>query len=205
MKTKIYFVAILMAALSFTASAQFMNSTSNSGSSDNGTFRIVHGGFSSMSFDGESLSGGVFGIDLAFSINNSPLYALAGIQGSYNTKSESGVKISFIGADVPVSIGYKFILSEGNTEVSLLPYAGINARYYFSGKGSANGESIDLFSDTDMDGYAYKPFHFGAQIGTKVLIDKFAVGIEYLPYFTKLIPDYDKKISYFQISVGYTF
>ena len=192
MKTKVLaLVASLLLAGSLTANAQLS----------------VYGGYSHMIAGDLSAPGFAVGAD--YGIPLGPVKLFAGARFGLNAKNkvnELNVKesIQFLSLDIPVSVGYPINAGLG---LSLVPYLGIDALYYVSGKGTIGNITGNLFSKDDFGDYALKPFHFGAQVGLKMLYEHFMLGIEYRPYFTVLNPSEEKgnRPQYFALNVGWAF
>ncbi len=160
------FVAAAMLAVSATASAQFTNAAkSGSASAVNtdgwGTFYLQWNPSSInvdvKNADDQSFTGFSVGYNHAFNIvKTTPLFLEvgAGLQYSFYTVDNDNenapeVKVNFFSAKVPVSLMYKFDIP--NSNVSLVPFAGVDFRFNISGKQKT--ESDDEGYDDDYDDY----------------------------------------------------
>ena len=101
---------------------------------------------------------------------------------------------------VPVNVVYDFAVP--NTELSVLPYAGLNLQGHILG--SSDGYS--LFDEDEM-GMAFNRISLGWQIGAKVAYDKYFFGIGYEGPVTSLFKEdgMTVKLSQVNISVGMKF
>lgn len=239
------------------AFAQFTNSSSSSARSTNtdgwssfwvqynpSTFKTDVTGVDDEDFTGISI-----GYSKAFSISqNMPLYIEAGLglQYSFYTNDDgewSGLedeevkdwrkegladpkeKFNMFSAKIPINLTYKFDLE--NSNISLLPFAGLNLRYNISGKYKTEwnlsseledfiedyeyedyfkDEEVDLFDKKDMGSKdaTWKRFQIGWQIGLNAHIgENFILGASYGQDFSEICKKC--KISTISVNLGYKF
>lgn len=134
-------------------------------------------------------------------------------------------KFKMFSVKVPIALTYKFDLN--NSNVSLLPFVGVNLRYNLSGKGklewNMGGEFKDIietnnldkiFEDIDFNIFdkkdmgssdaTWKRFQIGWQIGLNAHIGKSIIlGASYGKDFSEIFKK--GKISAFNINLGYKF
>ena len=165
------FAAAAMLAVSATASAQFTN-TAKTGSSSAvntdgwGTFYLQWNPSSikvdMKNVDDQSFTGFSVGYNRAFNIvKNTPLFLEAGAALQYSFYTEDNddenapeVKVNFFSAKIPVSLMYKFDIP--NSNVSLVPFAGVDFRFNISGKKKIEYENDEYDDDDDYyNGYGY--------------------------------------------------
>ena len=228
-------VVAALLAVSATASAQFTNSSSSSSSSSANTeeWNTIWFEYSPNKFkvdvkdaDDQSFTGLSLGYSHAFSLSQKlPLFLEAGLGLQYSFYSEdyteytSGgdkLKFNMFSAKIPVSLIYKFDVS--NSNISLMPYLGARMRFNISAKQKLEiaedtfedrgGESYDinLFDKEDMgsDKATWNRFQIGWQIGLKArFADKFLVGVSYSNDFSEIAKK--TKVGGFNIAIGYTF
>lgn len=153
--------------------------------------------------------------DQAFLLPTSfPLYLQygAGLQYTWKTDKNDGVKDTdtFLTVKVPVSVMYMFEVP--NFPLTIMPYAGLNLHAHLIGqnKVSYDGESekFSYFNKDDMGGDPYNRFVLGWQLGAKFMYQDYFIGLSYNGPITNLYKySSDAKIRYsqFNISVGYRF
>lgn len=203
--------------------------------------------------ESESFTGLSLGYNKAFGLSQSiPLYLEVGLgmQYSFYSKditedvaSELGVttislaallrpeeKINILSAKVPLSLAYAFHIPE--TNLSLIPYVGLDIRYNIMGKANVkynltsaginqlkqNGytqqrmddafgdKKLDLFDKKDMgsDAATWKRFQVGWHIGLNARINnKFLIGASYGTDFSEIAQKV--KIHTATLMVGYCF
>ena len=219
--TKLFAAAVLIFACSTTSFAQFMGGGSSkvgggaaaSADSYNALWLSYMPTTFKMSYDGSSHSESGYntfalGFTHASPLSGAAVMAEYGAFAEYTTKTEkshgSSSTTNLIGVKVPVSLMYGFALSDN---VTLYPYAGVNARLYVIGKQSykydGESSSYDLFSDEDGDGM--KRFALGYQLGVKANISGYFIGLGYEDMITSLVSDYTAKLNMINISVGIPF
>ncbi|MGN0220714.1 MAG: outer membrane beta-barrel protein [Prevotella sp.] len=232
------------------AFAQFTNSSSSNNNSSSDGWSSLWVQYNPSTFnvdikdaDNQNFTGLSVGYSKAFSITQGhPLFVEIGLglQYSFYTNDdgtwtgfdeedieelrEEGFfdpkeKFNMFSVKVPVALTYKFDLN--NSNVSLLPFVGVNLRYNLSGKGKCEWnlgseykeykeylEDIDmnLFDKKDMGSSdaTWKRFQIGWQIGLNAHIGKgLVLGASYGKDFSEI---YKKcKISSFNINLGYKF
>lgn len=213
-------IVILVAAcfIAIAANAQIVSSSSNT------YIKTGDSGFSALwlsympttfktSYDGSSHSESGFntfalGYTHAAPMSAAPILIEYGAFAEYTTKTEkshgASISTNLIGVKVPVSAMYAFPLSDN---VTLYPYAGVNARLYVIGKETykyeGESESYNIFDDEEGDGI--RRFALGYQIGVKAKVSGFFVGLGYEDMITSLDPDYTAKLNMINISVGIPF
>lgn len=153
--------------------------------------------------------------DQAFLLPTSfPLYLQygAGLQYTWQTDKEDGVKDTdtFLTVKVPVSVMYMFEVP--NFPLTIMPYAGLDLHAHLLGqnKVSYDGESekFSYFKKDDMGGDPYNRFVVGWHLGAKFMYQDYFLGLSYNGPITNLYKySSDAKIRYsqFNISVGYRF
>ncbi|MEE3416259.1 MAG: outer membrane beta-barrel protein [Prevotella sp.] len=241
MKKIKFFVAVAALMVCSTASAQFTSSSrSNSSVNTEGwndiyvQYNIVkNGAYDDLDKDTKKeVSGTINGFSVGYNkaINISPsmpLFLLIGGAFEYNFKSEdyteshsssryeyeySGNAISL---KVPVSVTYHFDLSD---QFGIEPFAGLNARYYISGKikeewsryyndklEKSDSEEGDPFDKDDAKNPANR-FIIGGQIGvTAVFSNQFTATLSFDHDLTKIHDDLDDKCYRINIGIGYRF
>ena len=228
---KIYFVlaAVALFISGTNASAQFMNQSSGRSVSSSADVevlsRAVDFTFSPVTFNAMEDGNSVFTDMKAVSFNywaparaistTHPVYLQygAGLQYAWQTDKESvgdySVKstTSFLTAKVPVNMIYH--LDVPNTEIALLPYAGLNLQGHIIGQskttikydGESESQTLNFFSDDDMDA-AFNRLVVGWQIGAKAAINNYFVGIAYEGPVTNLLKDGDWKVNTNQINIS---
>ncbi len=217
--SKLFAAAILIFACSTTSFAQFMGGGSSKvgGGATADSFNAFWLSYMpttlKMSGDGYSSSQSGYntfavGVTHAAPLSGSAIMAEYGVFAEYTTKTEkkSGYtsSMNWIGAKVPLSLMYGFALSDN---VTLYPYAGVNARFYVIGKGTSkyDGESYSYNLFDEDEGEGMKRFALGYQLGVKANISGYFVGIGYEDMITSLISDHTVKFNYINLSVGIPF
>ena len=218
--SKLFAAAILIFACSTTSFAQFMGGGSSKvgGGATADSFNALWLSYmpTTMKASGDGYSHSesgyntfAVGLTHAAPLSGSAIMAEYGAFVEYTTKTEKDhgatSTMNLIGAKVPVSLMYGLALSDN---VTLYPYAGVNARFYVIGKQTykydGDSASYDLFSNDD-DGEGMKRFALGYQLGVKANISGYFVGLGYEDMITSLISDYTVKFNYINISVGIPF
>ena len=137
----------------------------------------------------------------------------AGAQFSWYTDSSSSdyydvkTTTSFLTVKVPVNVLYNFAIP--NTNLSVMPYLGLNAQVHVLGQTKASQEydgetettKVNYFSKDDMED-PYNRFVLGWQIGAMVSYDKYFVGIGYNGPVTSLYKNGDFKIQTSQVNIS---
>ena len=137
----------------------------------------------------------------------------AGAQFSWYTDSSSNdyynvkTTTSFLTVKVPVNVLYNFAIP--NTNLSVMPYLGLNAQVHVLGQSKTSQEydgetqtsKTNFFSKDDME-EPYNRFVLGWQIGAMVSYDKYFVGIGYNGPVTSLFKDGDYKIQASQVNIS---
>lgn len=227
MKTKFFMAAALM-AMSLTASAQFTNSSAASatsasvGSSEGWSY--IYAEYNPLTAkvdvsgaDDESMTGFSLGYSKAFPITQgTPLFVEAGLGLMYVSKSDfsdvDDLNFSMFSAKIPVNLMYAFQLP--NSNISIIPFAGVSLRGNISGKFTYKGEKkdkdYDVFDKKDMeelgysDGKAWGRLQVGWQIGLKARFnDSFLLGLSYGSDMSEIAKKVT--ISTTSITVGYCF
>lgn len=238
------------------AFAQFTNSSSSARSTNTDGWSSFWVQYNPSSIkvdiedaDNEDFTGISIGYSKAFSISqNMPLFIEAGLGLQYSFKSNDDgewtdleeddlddlrdeghldpkEKFSMFSAKIPINLTYKFDLE--NSNISLLPFAGLNLRYNISGKlkqewnfSSEFKEAIedagyeDVFADKEVDLFdkkdmgskdaTWKRFQIGWQIGLNAHIGQnFILGASYGQDFSEIAKKC--KISTISVNVGYKF
>ncbi len=246
---KFYLVAGLM-TISTSAFAQFANTGNNNAGStktvntDNYSRIFVSYNPTSVSFDADdvddiSLNGFAIGYTKGFSISKSlPLFIEAGLNLNYAFKSIDNEafndlskeydldltlanKYSALAINVPVSLAYKFALT--NSDISISPFVGVNFKFNVLGKMKYNfdGEHADAFLNAAEDnGQEYDDvdffdkdqvgkdgqwtrFQIGWHIGAGINYKALYVGLKYGTDFTELCKK--TNTSNWAITLGYNF
>ena len=217
------------------AFAQFTNSSSssiNSNNTDGWSSLWIQYNPSTFKYDiedadNEDFTGISIGYSKAFSISqNTPLFIEAGLGLQYSFYDDDVVltavddddyyyvegdgKISVFSVKIPLNLIYKFDIE--NSNISLLPFAGLNLRYNLSGKLKVEQddydyeEDYDLFDKKDMGSKdaTWKRFQIGWQIGLNAHIGQnFILGASYGQDFSEIAKKC--KISTISVNVGYKF
>ena len=232
MKKSIFLAAVAFMLMSVSASAQFMQSNggSKAKASVEDVFNTVDLTYSPITekttIGDRSSTTDYNGISLNWSqarlmTDKLPIYLQygAGAQFSWYTDSSSNdyynvkTTTSFLTVKVPVNVLYNFAIP--NTNLSVMPYLGLNAQVHVLGQQKTTTEEYDgdkdtfkvnYFSKDDMEESPYKkPFNrfvLGWQIGAMVSYDKYFVGIGYNGPVTSLFKDGDYKIQASQVNIS---
>ena len=212
--------------MNVSASAQFMQSNggSKAKASVEDVFNTVDLTYSPVTMKatmgGSSLTEDYNGISLNWSqarlmTDKLPIYLQygAGAQFSWYTDSSSDgyynykTTTTFLTVKVPVNVLYNFAIP--NTNLSVMPYLGLNAQVHVLGQSNASREyegetetyKTNFFSKDDME-EPYNRFVLGWQIGAMVSYDKYFVGIGYNGPVTSLAKKGDNKIQTSQVNIS---
>lgn len=229
MKTLKTLLVLAFVGLAGSASAQFANSGSGSGSiwttvNTDGYNRIYFGytgvnakysedGYSeSQKFPGFSV-GYLRGIGLTQKL---PLYLEVGGAIQFNRWSDTedygygdvDLKQTLLGLNIPVSLVYRINVTD---DFAISPNFGLNFRLNLLGKGKAeqDGESVDwnLFDDKEMEeadqGEAYKRFQAGWHIGVGFDYKAIHLGVDWGTDFNEITKNVNCKTTY--VTLGYNF
>ena len=230
---KLFFVAIalLVSSVSF---AQFSNNSNQysatTGATDGWSTLWVEWNPSTFKSDQRYLkrildgSQSFTGISAGYShalnvLSGTPLFVETGVgfqysfctyiadEDYYGYDDEEEFKLSMFSVKVPLNLLYK--LNQPNSSVSLLPFAGLYARYNIFGKAidkNKNDEDYDLF-DIDDEFWTKKEgkrFQMGWSVGLKALLgQKILLGVSYCSDISECSKD--SNISNASITLGYTF
>ena len=213
--------------MSVSASAQFMQSNggSKAKASVEDVFNTVDLTYSPItmtsSYDGGSNTEDFNGLSLNWAqarllTDKLPIYLQygAGVQFSWYTDSRSNdyenykSTTTFLTVKVPVNVLYNFAIP--NTNLSVMPYLGLNAQVHVLGQakrsqeydGGTQTDKINYFSKDDMGDHPYNRFVLGWQIGAMVSYDKYFVGIGYNGPVTSLYKNGDFKIQTSQVNIS---
>lgn len=246
MRTRNIIAAAALMLGTASAQAQFANQQKGTGIGSDG-WNTVWVEYNPSAFitsvkgaDNQSFTGLSAGYSRTFGISSShPLFVEAGVglQYSFNSISlkeeyedyldeddfDPKLKTTLFSAKVPVNLMYAWQIP--NTNISLLPFVGVQLRYNLSGKQKFEynfsgdeddygyyyyddddfaDEEYDVFDKDDMDDGAWKRFQIGWQAGVKARInDKFLVGLSYGTDFSEIAKK--TKIGAGAITLGYTF
>ena len=211
--------------MSVSASAQFMQSSGSKSSAavedvfstfdltySPATMKLTEDDYSeTIDFNGLSLNWS----QALLMTDQLPIYLQygAGFQFSWYTNSRSygdydyKTTISFLTVKVPVNVLYNFAIP--NTNLSVMPYVGLNAQVHVLGQNKTtvdDGEEkqtskYSYFSKDDMED-PYNRFVLGWQIGAMVSYNKYFVGIGYSGPVTCLYKNDDFKIKTSQINIS---
>lgn len=220
MKTLKTLLVLAFVGLAGSASAQFANSGSGSGSiwttvNTDGYNRVYVGyngvkakidydGIDDMKYPGFSV-GYLRGIGLTQKV---PLYLEVGGQIDFNrySESEEGIdyKETLLGLKIPVSLVYRINVNEN---FAISPLFGFDFRLNLLGKAKSeyDGESEDwsLFDDDEMGGEAYKRFQAGWHIGVGFDYKALHFGVDYGTSFNEITEK--TKLATTSVTVGYNF
>ena len=121
-----------------------------------------------------------------------------------NKKTTEGKwKYSYNLFDVKAPVNVVYPIQAGDN-FTLLPYGGLHARAFVSGKVTEKYEDLvetdDFFEDSDM-----KRFVLGYQVGVRAQFSKFIVGIGYEDMLTSMSDDVEIKVNYLTLYVGFPF
>lgn len=241
MKRLFFVTAVLLSSIS--VNAQFTNTRNSESSEFQGwndfyiQYNMVkNGGYDDLNKkDKEWVPKSVNGLSIGYNrainiVPSNPLYLLVGGAFEYNfVKEETDYSREYKGnafsLKTPVSLIYHFDLGDN---FAIEPYAGLNARYYFSASlkvtqddliqdyvvnGVTNSflikgfnEEYDPFNKKDTDGDPANHFILGGQIGiTAVIAKHFTISASYDHDFTKVHDLLDDKCYRFNIGIGYRF
>lgn len=214
--------------MSVSASAQFMQSNggSKAKASVEDVFNTVDLTYSPVtmkaSYDGDSATEDLNGLSLNWAqarllTDQLPVYLQygAGVQFTWKTDTSSDdyydVKVknttTFLTVKVPVNVLYNFAIP--NTNLSVMPYVGLNAQIHVLGQSKTTTtyedeketSKMSYFSKDDMED-PYKRFVLGWQIGAMVSYEKYFVGIGYNGPVTSLYKNGDFKIQTSQVNIS---
>lgn len=214
--------------MSVTASAQFMQSNggSKAKASVEDVFNTVDLTYSPVtmkaSYDGDSTTDDLNGLSLNWAqarllTDQLPVYLQygAGVQFTWKTDTRSDdyydMKVknttTFLTVKVPVNVLYNFAIP--NTNLSVMPYLGLNAQVHVLGQSKTTTtyedeketSKMSYFSKDDMED-PYNRFVLGWQIGAMVSYDKYFVGIGYNGPVTSLYKNGDLKIQTSQVNIS---
>ena len=128
--------------------------------------------------------------------NATPIFVEVGgaVNAAFWSDTEDGVdmNITFVSAKVPVSLMYKWNVSDA---VSILPFGGLYARFNVVGKLKAeddfDDESLNLFDKKDVQEIGWddacKRFQIGYQIGANIMFnDTWHIGLAWASDFSEL-------------------
>lgn len=137
--------------------------------------------------------------------------------------------INTIALNIPLNIGYKYNLQSGSKNISIIPYAGINATFNISGTQKTSFEDIDdefyefvkdygaedifdeekanMFDDDEFGESTLKRLLLGWRIGANVNINNIQLGVSYHASFgEEIFKDYeDTHQTATTFTVGYLF
>ena len=124
------------------------------------------------------------------------------------TGKDNGSILSYdqnlIGIKVPLSLVYRYDMTD---EISFFPYVGLHATGYLFGRAkvSASGYSseVNVFSEDDMLGDAYKRFLLGCQVGAKACYENIFFGVGYERSLTALMPE--TAVGRINFAIGFAF
>lgn len=195
MKRVKFLLVVCLLGMASTVSAQFVNTNRGSNSSMNSSsdatawsgLRISYHPVS-VNTDGGgsvSLNGASVGYVQSFGVSaNAPLFIETGANASWiGGESYDDVKINLFSINVPINFGYKFSFGDNN---GIFPYAGLTMRGNIVGKYKMFGESISVFDDELGDGWKFKRFQIGWQIGVGANFNTFFVGASYGTDFNEI-------------------
>ncbi len=112
-------------------------------------------------------------------------------------------------------VGYLFEIP--NTSVAIFPYAGVFGRFHIGGKSYVKAPTYDpddntiydkttktsLFTKSEANPEPFNRFEFGGNIGARVFLSKFMLGVSYGKTFTELTKD--TRVSELRLTVGIKF
>ena len=218
----ISFIASLL-LITYTASAKFMSTTENSGSSDNDFYDRIEISYNPISLDGKfidwDLKGITVGQVIGFNVTNQPLFIEIGGRLTYATRETSDtiyicdgfdvynsklfINSKFIQISVPINVVYKFTLSD---DWSIAPFAGLVAKGNIFGETETEYEFWDMKvkeSWFDKRGMDANRFQAGWNIGVGANYKNFYLGVSYGADFIELADNIDT--SNYAITFGYSF
>ena len=217
---KLYFAIVTaMLLVSFSASAQFVQSGNGPAASSDmeKVFNTAEFSYSptTLKYDiegyGSSLDLNAVSLKWAqyrLLTPQLPIYLQygAGLQYTWKSTKFDGENISLhlLTLDIPVNVAYNLTIP--NTSLAILPYLGLNAQVHLLGKASDDEISIDLFGD-DMEDILEEDglnrFVLGWQIGAKVCYDRYLFGIGYNGPITNVLNiDNEFKINTSQVNIS---
>ena len=226
MKKSIFLAAVAFMLMSVSASAQFMQS--NGGSKAKApvedvfnTVDLTYSPITMKTTNGSNSSTADFnGISLNWSqarlmTDKLPIYLQYGAGAQFSWYTDSGSNnygnykytTTFLTVKVPVNVLYNFAIP--NTNLSVMPYLGLNAQVHVLGQTKASQEydgetettKVNYFSKDDMED-PYNRFVLGWQIGAMVSFNKYFVGIGYNGPVTSLYKNGDFKIQTSQVNIS---
>lgn len=209
MKRFKYLMVACLLGIASTASAQFVNTNSSSmsnGSSNTDAWQGVRVSYHPVSIEADgggsiNFSGASVGYVKGFGISgNTPVFLETGANISWfgGELGDSELKLNIFSVNVPVNLGYKFMLNE---TTGIFPYAGLTLRGNVIGNYSMDGESLNAFDDEVGDGYKLKRFQIGWQIGVGVNFNTFFVGASYGTDFSEIVKG--GKVAMPSITIGF--
>ena len=213
--------------MSVSASAQFMQSSGSKSSAAVedvfSTFDLTYSPVTmKASYDGDSITDDFNGFSLNWAqarllTDQLPVYLQygAGVQFTWKTDTSSDdyydMKVknttTFLTVKVPVNVLYNFAIP--NTNLSVMPYVGLNAQIHVLGQSKTTTtyeddketSKMSYFSKDDMED-PYNRFVLGWQIGAMVSYNKYFVGIGYNGPVTSLYKNGDFKIQTSQVNIS---
>ena len=213
--------------MSVSASAQFMQSSGSKSSAAVedvfSTFDLTYSPVTmKASYDGDSITDDFNGFSLNWAqarllTDQLPVYLQygAGVQFTWKTDTSSDdyydMKVknttTFLTVKVPVNVLYNFAIP--NTNLSVMPYVGLNAQIHVLGQSKTTTtyeddketSKMSYFSKDDMED-PYNRFVLGWQIGAMVSYEKYFVGIGYNGPVTSLYKNGDFKIKTSQVNIS---
>lgn len=194
-------IIVTICALCLVCSAEAQDVSSKSMDS----YWSIQASYMSLSLDEMKFEGIEFYLSTAQSISKSiPLFAEIGInvQAAFDNERSAydyADEFKMYSVGMPVSIGYHYQIGNG---FALAPYAGLNIRYYVSGKAEKrNSYEYKLFDSDECD---WNPLAFGWQVGVKAILFKtVSLGISYGTDFTEMVENADK-IGLLRYTLGFT-
>ena len=213
--------------MSVSASAQFMQSSGSKSSAAVedvfSTFDLTYSPVTMKATSGDnSATTDLNGLSLNWSqarlmTDQLPVYLQygAGVQFTWKTDTSSDdyydMKVknttTFLTVKVPVNVLYNFAIP--NTNLSVMPYVGLNAQIHVLGQSKTTTtyeddketSKMSYFSKDDMED-PYNRFVLGWQIGAMVSYEKYFVGIGYNGPVTSLYKNGDFKIKTSQVNIS---
>lgn len=189
---KKYLFAMALAAMSTAAFAQTKATEWNSFYVQYNPMKLV---VDRSGYDDWDFTGFTIGFDKAISVaGETPLYITVGgaLNAAFHTDSAGDEEYNhtFISAKVPASLTYKWQVSDA---VSILPYAGLYARFNVIGTekhdDGYDDETISLFNKKDMGSSdaTWKRLQLGYQVGVNVMFNnKWHLGLAYASDFSEV-------------------
>ena len=162
--------------------------------SDNDAFGLFYAQYNAASqhmtitghdSDNESLNGITLGYSYFIPLGDMPLFVSPGAAVQYFFKSKNGIKTNMISLKVPVNLMYSLQVSDA---FRIEPYAGIYGRINIWGQmKDDDGDSVNIFDDSDMGDAAAKRFQLGWNAGVNFRItEAFTIGAGYFMDILKL-------------------